>query len=255
MGVGYERSPEGPMSRDWGVMEAVREIVPEWTLELFSLLALLGDLLLIVPVLGLLYLSDVGSTLRRARKTGGSDTGEPLCTDRTVFLIGTVFGGLALVAFLKPLFGLPRPPVEFHAIEPSEYGFPSGHALAATVFWGTFALWGRVGSFRIRLSGALIAITLVGLSRLALGVHFLSDVLASVGFGALYLLVIALVTDERPERAFLVAIVVAIAALAVAPSESRSILAFAGSVGAVLGWKIVESPPIKDLLLQFVTRF
>jgi len=243
------------MTRDWGVMVAVRELVPEWSIELFALLALLGDLLLIVPVLGLLYLTDVGSTLLRARKTNSSDPEEPLCTDRTVFLIGTVFGGLALVAFLKPLFGLPRPPAEFHAIEPSEYGFPSGHALAATVFWGTFALWGRVGSFRIRLSGAVLAVMLVGLSRLALGVHFLTDILASIGFGALYLLVIALVTNERPERAFLVAIVIAIVALAVAPSESRSILAVAGSVGAVLGWKTVELAPVKRLLLQFVTRF
>jgi len=242
------------MTRDWGIMVAVRDIVPAWSIDLFTLIALLGDLLVIVPILGLLYLADTGSTLLRARNRQSTDYDGPLCTDRTVFLIGTVFGGLALVVFLKALFALPRPPAEFHAIEPSEHGFPSGHVLAATVFWGTLALWGRVGSLRLRLTGAGVAIALVGFSRLALGVHFMSDLVASVIFGGLYLLVIAVVADERPERAFLFAIILAIGALVVAPSESRSLLAFGGSVGAVIGWKVVESAAVKQRLLRVATR-
>jgi len=242
------------MTRDWGIMVSVRDIVPEWSIDLFTIVALLGDLLVIVPVLGILYLTDAGSTLFRARRQQTVDQEGPLCTDRTVFIIGTVFGGLALVVFLKALFALPRPPAEFHAIEPSEHGFPSGHVLAATVFWGTLALWGRISSLRIRLAGAGVAIALVGFSRLALGVHFMSDVVASVVFGSLYLLVIALVTDERPERAFLIAVLIALGALLVAPSESRSLLAFGGSVGAVVGWKVVESAPVKQQLLTLATR-
>lgn len=236
------------MSRGVGVMEAVREWVPEWTLEGFAVLSLFGDLLVIVPILGVLYLVAVGRSLARG------DQDQPLCSDRTAFLIAVVFGGLALIVLLKSVFAFPRPPAEWHAIEPSEHGFPSGHTMAATVFWGAIAAWLHLGERASRLAGAGLIVSLVGLSRLALGVHYLVDVLASMAFGVVYLAVIAWLTRGRPERAFGIAIVIAVLAVVVSNGSSRAVLALLGTVGGAAGWYVVERPVVRRRLVTLVSR-
>ncbi len=234
------------MSRGVGVTETLREVVPNWALEGFVGLSMLGDLVLIVPILGLVYLADVGRTLKQREG--------PLCSDRTVSFIGVVFGGLALVVLLKGIFTFPRPPAELHVISPSEYGFPSGHTMSATIFWGAIALWSSAGT---RLSRGVLAgtvVALVALSRLVLGVHFLVDVLASVAFGAIYLFGIVWFARGQPLRAFAVAIGIAMLALVVTNGSSRAVLAFVGSVGAVIGWRVVELPPVRRRLVAVFGR-
>ena len=235
--------PGGVLSRDLGVTVALRETLPEWAVALSATLATLGDLLVIVPVLGVLYLADVGHSLRR-----GPQTGEPLCSDRTAFLIATVFGGLALVVLLKGTLALPRPPAELHAVPASEHGFPSGHTMAATVCWGALALWLEVGRRRSRLAVAAAVITLVAGSRLALGVHYLPDVVASVAFGVAYLGVFAVLVGTRPARAFAIAVVIAVLATLATGGESRAVLALSGTVGAAIGWQFVEFSPVRRRL-------
>jgi membrane-associated phospholipid phosphatase len=66
----------------------------------------------------------------------------------------------------------------------STFGFPSGHAQHAMVMWGLLAAsvnrpWAWIA--------ALVMVFLIGLSRLYLGVHFLSDVVAGWAVGALLL--------------------------------------------------------------------
>ncbi len=88
---------------------------------------------------------------------------------------------------LKDLFTQPRPFVlkpGLNIIEASGYGLPSGHAQTAFVIWGSLALtmkkcWSWV------IAGLLIL--LIGLSRIYLGVHFPTDVLAGWLLGALLL--------------------------------------------------------------------
>lgn len=220
-------------------MEAIRTSLPEWLLEAFVWVTLLGDLLLVAPALALFYLVDVGSSVRRGRRE------EPLCSDRTASLIATVFGGLALVIFLESVFALPRPPAEYHVIEASEFGFPSGHTMAATVFWGAIALWLPRGRRSVRLGVAGAIVLFVAVSRLALGVHYLVDVVASVAFGAIYLAVIARVARGRPLRAFLAALGIALAATVVAGANDRAVLALVGTVVGLVGWWLVERPPIR----------
>ena len=232
------------MTRDLGVTVALREHLPEWAVEVFAAIALLGDLVVIVPVLGLLYLLDVGSSLR------AEPSNEPLCSQKTVFLIATVFGGLAFVVLVKGSFALPRPPAELHAVEASEHGFPSGHAMAATIFWGALALWLERGRLRTRLTIATLVVAIVALSRLALGVHYLVDVVAAVAFGVLYLAVIGYGIGIRPLRVFLVAVAIALLALIVTGGETRAVLALVGTVGAVIGWQVVELPVVRRTLAR-----
>jgi membrane-associated phospholipid phosphatase/uncharacterized membrane protein YuzA (DUF378 family) len=87
----------------------------------------------------------------------------------------------AYVAILaKTLFGMPRPPEYLHKVTENEFGFPSGHALVSSGFWGYMGL--RIRNSRIIIFGA-IAVFLVSLSRLYLGVHFPGDIVGGVVFG------------------------------------------------------------------------
>ncbi|AGB39025.1 phosphatase PAP2 family protein [Natronococcus occultus] len=237
------------MSRSLGVMETIRTAVPEWSLDAFAATTLLGDLVVVVPALALWYLLDVGATLRRANPDADS-----LCSDRTAVLVATVFGGLALVVALESVFALPRPPAEYHAISASEFGFPSGHTMAATVFWGAVAAWLSVGrrSVRYGLAGAIVAV--VALSRLALGVHYLVDVVASVAFGVTYLVAVSRLTRGDPKRVFLAALVIALAALVLAGANDRAVLAAAGTAGASAGWWVLERQPVRRRVLETYAR-
>jgi len=238
------------MSRGIGVTEWLRTVVPESTIPLFQLLSLPGDLLMIVPLLGLLYLSDVVRSLREASTQATAERMRPLCSDRTAFIIGTVFGGLALVVVLESLFALPRPSVEWHAVEASPYGFPSGHTMAAVVLWGTLAQWSTIGRRRTRYVLAGVLILGVGFSRLALGVHYGVDIIAAIGFGGLYLWAVTLVTNLSPRRVFGIAVGIAVLAVIVSAANSRALLALGGTIGVVVGWWAVEQTVVKRQLLR-----
>jgi membrane-associated phospholipid phosphatase len=95
-------------------------------------------------------------------------------------------GGAGVInALLKLVFQRPRPELAFVHLE--TYSFPSGHAAVATATFATlaFVLGRRSGRGRtIAIAAAAIAlIVLVGFSRLYLGVHYLSDVMAGTSFG------------------------------------------------------------------------
>lgn len=207
--------------RNVGVTEALVQFFPEWTRELFATVTVLGDWLVILVALGVVSLFDVVTSLRR-----GDDQ---LWADRTAFVVAVVFGGLAFALLLKTLFAAPRPPAELHAVTPGEGGFPSGHTMVATVGWGALGWWLVDESRRLSVAVVAVVVALVGLSRLALGVHFLMDVLASVVFAVGYLAVIARTTAERPRYAFAFAFVLALLAALASGGETRAILALIGT--------------------------
>ncbi len=88
---------------------------------------------------------------------------------------------------LKDLLGLPRPfdlDPSLKRYDVAGYGLPSGHAQLSTVVWGTLAhasrkAWGSIAAGFLAL--------LIGFSRIYLGVHFPTDVLAGWLIGALIL--------------------------------------------------------------------
>jgi undecaprenyl-diphosphatase len=122
-----------------------------------------------------------------------------------LFVAITAGGGTVLGTVAKRVTARPRPPVAHALIElPVSFSFPSGHVLAAVLLWsivvivvwrttrGEYVRWLAVG-----VGVALAALT--GVSRVYLGVHWPSDVLASwlLGVAWLSLCFGALVTWER----------------------------------------------------------
>lgn len=109
-------------------------------------------------------------------------------------LILTVPGGMLLNVLLKYTFQRARPSFDNPLVTLSTYSFPSGHASGATLFYGFLAAYlvcvvPRARA-RVAVVAAAVAMTaLVALSRVYLGAHYLSDVLAGVAFGSAWLAV------------------------------------------------------------------
>jgi undecaprenyl-diphosphatase len=102
--------------------------------------------------------------------------------DLAAFMVVAVLGGMAISHLLKEVFDRPRPDIE-HAVRVFTASFPSGHAtLSAVTFLTLAALLTRVRARRgVKLyfvSVAVVLTVLTGLSRVYLGVHYPSDVLA-----------------------------------------------------------------------------
>lgn len=99
-----------------------------------------------------------------------------------VLCVGTALGTLLLSTVLKDAFGRARPHVPVVIATASGASFPSGHALTSAAAAATLLVlsWRRTNLvWRAAMLGAVSVIVLaVGFSRLVLGVHYLSDVLA-----------------------------------------------------------------------------
>lgn len=101
-----------------------------------------------------------------------------------------VIGSEAFTYLAKQWFARPRPELAYYL--ENSYSFPSGHATAAVSFYGFIAYYFyRRQKTRARklmvLISALAIILLIGFSRLYLGVHYLSDVLAGYAVGLVWL--------------------------------------------------------------------
>jgi undecaprenyl-diphosphatase len=113
---------------------------------------------------------------------------------RSALLVAvTVIGGAALSTMLKSLFDRPRPELMPHSAAVFTASFPSGHAMLSAVVYLTLGalLANLVPRRRDRiylLSLAILITALVGISRLALGVHWPSDVLAGWMLGSAWAL-------------------------------------------------------------------
>jgi len=106
----------------------------------------------------------------------------------TLVLILSVFGGMLLNALLKIVFARPRPYFVNPIVALPTFSFPSGHTLVATVFYGTLCvlICTRARNWALRAGAILITgfmMLLVGFSRIYLGAHYLSDVVAAFAEG------------------------------------------------------------------------
>ena len=99
-----------------------------------------------------------------------------------VLLVVSTAGSIVLTTVLKAVFGRARPELFDAGYQASFYSFPSGHATVAVGFYGmlTVILAYRLGGralWAMALSGVLVVL-LIGFSRLYLGVHYPTDILA-----------------------------------------------------------------------------
>lgn len=148
-------------------------IGPQWVALVARDLTSLGG----IPVLTLVSLGAAGFLLVvRKRKWA-------------LLLVIAVGGGLLLSSGLKELFDRPRPDLVPHAIQVYTQSFPSSHAMLSAVTYLTLgALLARAQARRrvkaYLLGASLLLTLLIGTSRVFLGVHWPTDVLAGWCAGA-----------------------------------------------------------------------
>jgi undecaprenyl-diphosphatase len=109
----------------------------------------------------------------------------------TLFLIATsVVDGL-LIRVVKVLVARPRPSLVAPVATASGKSFPSGHTMGATVIYGAVLIvllpWLSRRSRRLAIAGWLVLVASIGFTRLALGVHYITDVLAGFVLGCAWL--------------------------------------------------------------------
>ena len=106
-----------------------------------------------------------------------------------LLLVGAVVSGTVLSELLKLGFSRPRPDLVSHMVDVQSASFPSGHAMVSAVAYLTLGtLLARAHEKRstkiIVMTYAIILTLLIGVSRVYLGVHWPTDVLAGWALGA-----------------------------------------------------------------------
>jgi membrane-associated phospholipid phosphatase len=110
--------------------------------------------------------------------------------EMTALVIAAV-GALVLNVLLKNLFARHRPELWQRAVEVQFYSFPSGHAMMSFVVYGMvgYLLAQHFKGWRIQIAAlTVLLIGTIGLSRLYLGVHWPTDVIAGYAAGTVWLM-------------------------------------------------------------------
>ena len=207
------------------VSRAIRESVPPELAPVFWAVTLFGSAEFILVVLSFAYWN-VAS--RR---------------EEILRVVAMGFVALSVTLALKYWFAAPRPPaaVQNYPVTPDGFGFPSGHAVAATiVYGGALVVTDRLREPRVAVPVAG-AVLLIGTSRVILGVHYLGDVLAGFVVGLVVLAGLALRPGADARRLFaagavlsVAGAVLSVAGLATSGLDPDALLAAGGSVGGVL---------------------
>ena len=106
--------------------------------------------------------------------------------------LAALAGGAVLNQLLKELFARPRPSFADPLLSETSYSFPSGHAMLSLVVYGLMTYFAVLAlrTWRARTAvvfGAALLVVLIGVSRMYLGVHYFSDVLAGFAVGGWWL--------------------------------------------------------------------
>jgi undecaprenyl-diphosphatase len=114
-------------------------------------------------------------------------------------------GGQALNLALKTGFARERPDVAMRLVEVSSTSFPSGHAMASSIFYLTIGvLLARTATRRREktyfVGSAMLITFLIGFSRVYLGVHYPTDVLAGWSAGTAWAIACWFVADWLARR-------------------------------------------------------
>jgi len=119
------------------------------------------------------------------------------------FVAVTALGVSPVNRALKADFERPRPSYAGTSVTAGDWSFPSGHASGAAVLTGVLfvLVWPHVRQHRV-LAGAVAALGAVTIAwtRMALGVHYLSDVVAGLALGGAVVLLALVVFDPLRPR-------------------------------------------------------
>jgi len=166
---------------DGAVLLWIHSIFPGWLEGPMRIVTVLGYYWIVVPFLAVV----VFFFYRRGWKLSA------------MLLLVSTAGSVVLTTVLKSVFQRARPELFDSGYQASFYSFPSGHATVAVGFYGMLTL---VLAYRLRgiarwavaISGTLVVL-LIGFSRLYLGVHYPTDVLAGYLAALLWLVCVGAV--------------------------------------------------------------
>jgi undecaprenyl-diphosphatase len=175
-GMMFSASPD-PGFEQWLMLRLRTVSSPELDQLMFAITTL-GNFQTLIIVCALV-------TLLLLRRAGGG---------RVIVLIWLALAlGQGLNQLLKAMFQRARPQLWERLLNPQSYSFPSGHAMAGLAVYGcaAFLLSQAFPQYRrIIWSVTIPLITLIGLSRVWLGIHWPSDVLAGFAGGLIILFAI-----------------------------------------------------------------
>lgn len=117
-------------------------------------------------------------------------------------IILSVSVGLLFTEGMKTIVSRPRPPIENALILQGGYAYPSGHSYFAMVFYGLITyFWVRhFRDWRIKIIIGMLGVgfgVMIGISRIYLGVHWATDVLAGMTASGAWLAVIISYIEYR----------------------------------------------------------
>ena len=117
----------------------------------------------------------------------------------------TMIGAALLNITLKLTFKRTRPTPFFDLSPPETYSFPSGHSLASCCFFGALAviLTARIKRKRVRVIAWIVCSVMflsIGLSRIYLGVHHTTDVIAGFAAAFIWIMVVRFVELQIARR-------------------------------------------------------
>ena len=164
------------------LMEALQRNMGSLSVMIMSCITLLGEEMVMVAVLGFLYWC---FDKKAAKKIG------------TAIMVGIVFNPMIknIAVRRRPYFDSPgikclkpvNAKADIYDIAAQGYSFPSGHSLNSAILYGSLPLYWKKTFLRVI---AFVIPLLVGISRVVLGVHYPTDVLASWIVGAVVVIMI-----------------------------------------------------------------
>lgn len=180
---------EGEFRRfDRVVLLWIHASFPDWLADPMRLITALGYYWVVLPLLAVAVFLFYREGLRLS----------------AALLFVATAGGMVLTTVLKALFQRARPELFDSGYAASFYSFPSGHATVAVGFYGalTLLLAYRLGGWKrwSMVAAGVALVILIGFSRLYLGVHYPTDVLAGylaaplwvISVGGLYVIWLSL---------------------------------------------------------------
>ncbi len=160
---------------DTTVLLTIQKFQEPWLDPIMVLITDIGDPTVLVVFCGVVSLW----LLRRREKS------------EAMTIAIAALGALVLNTLLKRLFERQRPALWSRIVDVRYYSFPSGHAMLSIVIYGLlgYLLARRFPCWRGQiLAGSAIAVFLIGFSRLYLGVHWLTDIIAGYLAGLVWLI-------------------------------------------------------------------
>lgn len=170
---------------DIRLLELINRMSTPWLDNIFIWITWLGDIIFVTAATTVACATLVKKSRQRA----------------AVFIASSVIGSVIISNSLKLLFARPRPDLWQALVTESTFSFPSGHAIASS----TLALSTSIVLWRSKWRWSAIAVgavyvALIGFSRLYLGAHYPSDVLAGWLVSTCWVLIVAGVMSLRLSR-------------------------------------------------------